>query len=319
MSFKKTTVLAAGLCAVFVCCATASTLDVTVKGVKVGELTVAQTNKTTGVSVSVDIDGDFRKTNQAAGGQALLNSVAPKGTTFMQVLTFNTSLSQNIFFPSDHTAQNFTTLSGTWSDPPMDGYVLFNGAKQLSPDPRPYYSTITPSGVTGDIPPDNYAGPHQFSDSPTIPWGNLNANTFGIANLLNGLNGSIQFETALVGVCQEPSMAEARTGTYRVCVLKDFTWGLDFTYTGPVGGRSTGGYASADYVSSLRALTFANDVSSAFRSAFDMSGPNSHVEWKVQFVQADSVPEPGTLAMMALAGIAVLTLKGRGALGTANQ
>jgi hypothetical protein len=294
--------------------APSSTLDVTVKGVKVGELTVVQTNQTNGVSVSVNIDGDFLKTNQAPGGQLMLNAAAPLGTTFMQALTFNTSLNQKIFFPSDHTAQNPTTLTGTWSDPPVDGYVLFNGSKQLFPDPRPYYSTITPSGDTGDIPPDNYAGPHQYSDTPTIPWGNLNANTFGIANLLNGLNGSIQFETALVGVCEEPPIAQARTGPYKVCVLKDFTWGLNFTYVGPNGGRPTGTYAAADYVSSLRALEFSNDVSETFKTAFDMSGPNGHVEWGVTFVKADNVPEPGTLAMTILAAVAAAAWMRRAAL-----
>lgn len=285
--------------------ASAVTVDVNITGVKVGELTVNQTNLSGAVSVSDNITGNFLAVNQGAGGQGLLNSRAPLGLTFMQTVAVNTNLQQLIFRPSDYTPANGFVLAGTWSDPPIDGYVLYDGTTQLNPDPRPYYSTITPSGVAGDIPPISFAGGNQFRDTPTIAWANYNASTYGMANLLNGLNGSLAFETALVGACQEPGAAQARTGHYKVCVLEDFTWGLNFTYVGPGGGRGAGNYTAADYTTALIPLAFSTNVSATFRGAFDRVGNNAPVEWDVAFVQADDCPEPGTMVLMAIAAAAL--------------
>jgi hypothetical protein len=276
--------------------AQAAPVNVNVNGVKVGELDVTNYADTSGGgSAGLSINANFTTTNQAAGGQAILNQVAPLGLTYMQTVTFNTNLQQQIF--RDASGNN---LVGTFSDPPFLGYTLRSGATPFNTDTRPWYSTITPAGTPGAIPPNSFPGPNQFQDTPSIGFADSNGIS-GLANVLNGQNGSLSFETALVGVCSQPNdngalnnTNPAFTGTYQVCVLSDFTWGLNFTYVGPNGGRPAGTYLAADYTTAAQALNFGTDASAAFRGAFDKAGNNAAVEWKVVMVQANDCPEPGT-------------------------
>ena len=292
-----------------------ATVDVNVFGLKVGELNVdPYSNLSNATVASASISANFTTANQAAGGQGALNTVAPLGLTFMQTVRVNTNLQQLIFRPSDYTAANGFVLAGTHSDPPYKGYVLYDGSKQFETDERPWYSTIAPSGVAGAVPPtydwDPGAGVNnqQLFDQPTIQWANYDANTYGMANLLNGQNGSLSFETALVGVCQQPNLANALTGQYKVCVLKDFTWGINFTYTA---GGAAGAYTQANYTTALSALTFADDVSATFRGAFDQLGNNAPVEWNVKFTQANECPEPTMTLSIAVCAAGFLFIRYR--------
>jgi len=280
-------------------------ISVIVKGVKVGELDVTNyTNTSNGTSAGLTIDGDFTTTNQAAGGQLILNTIAPLGLTYMQTVLFNTNLQQEIFRDA-----NGNDLVGTFADPPYLGYTLRSGARPFSTDNRPWYSTIQPAGTPGAIPPNSF-GAHQFEDVPSIGWADSNMLS-GLANVLNGQNGSLNFETALVGVCVQPAANPAMNpdpafaGAYMVCVLEDFTWGLNFTYVGPQGGRTAGTYIAADYTTALVGLAFSNNVTAAFRGAFDKAGNNAGVEWNVNLVQADTCPEPGTWYAVSI-GLAIL-------------
>jgi hypothetical protein len=292
--------------------AQAAPVNVNVFGVKVGELDVTNYADTSaGGSASMTINANFTTTNQAAGGQANLNTVAPQGLTYMQTVLFTTNTQQTIF----RTAGG-ANLVGTFADPPFLGYTLPGGGTAFTTDTRPWYSTITPAGTPGAIPPNFFAGPNQFSDTPTIPFADFGDGTRGLANVLNGQNGSLSFETALVGVCGQPNdngvlnnTNPAFTGNYQVCVLRDFTWGLNFTYVGPAGGRAAGAYLAADYTTAAQALAFGTDVSAAFRGAFDKVGNNAQVEWNVTLIQADNCPEPGTYLL--LSGGLVLVYVGR--------
>jgi hypothetical protein len=276
---------------------------ITVQGVTVGTLTVnPYTDTTNANSVGASIKANFTTAGQQPNGQGILNSVAPLGLTYMQTVTVNTALQQLIFFPSDHTnANGFVFPNGTaFSDPPFKGYVLYDGTTQFTTDTTPWYSTITPAGTPGALPPTfNWGGGNnaQFFDAPNLPWADPQAGTLGIANLLAGLAGNITFETALVGVCNQPNPipANAPTGQYKVCVLQDWTWGLSFTYTA---GGSAGNYTRANYNEALIPLAFNNMVSGAFQGAFDQRGNNAPVEWNVQFVQADNCPEPASVLLV---------------------
>jgi hypothetical protein len=292
----------------------AATLNVTVSGVQVGTLTATSGGGPTANSASTSITANFTLAGQQAGGQQILNSVAPLGLTYMQTVTVNTNLQQLIFFPSDKTANNsFIFPNGMpFSDPPYQGYVLYNGATQFSTDTTPWYSTIAPAGTPGALPP-NYTwggggGTQQMFDAPALPWANPAANAFGyptingVANLLNGQNGNISFETALVGVCNIP--ANQLTGVYNVCVLADFTWGMNFTYNG---GGNFGNYTSANYTETAQAVTFAanNMVSAGFAGAFDQQGNNAPVEWNVNFTQASNCPEPAAFMLLLCGSLAL--------------
>ena len=168
-----------------------ATVNVNVFGKKVGELTVNQANNSDATNASVTITGNFAKANQDPGGEANLALVSPLGLTYMQTVWVNTNIQQTIFRPSDYTPANGFVLAGVHSDPTYDGYILYDGTAQLNPDPKPYYSTITPAGAPAALPPNSF-GANQFADTPTIPWADLDANTYGMANLLNGLNGSLR-------------------------------------------------------------------------------------------------------------------------------
>lgn len=284
-------------------------INVIVQGVKVGELDVTNYNNTSnGASAGLTIDADFTTTNQAAGGQQILNGIAPLGLTYMQTVLFNTNQQQQIFRDA-----NGNNLVGTFADPPYLGYTLRFGSRPFSTDNRPWYSTIEPAGTPGAIPPISF-GTHQFEDTPSIGWADANGFA-GLANILNGQNGSLNFETALVGVCVQPASNPAANpdpafaGDYKVCVLEDFTWGFNFTYVGPQGGRPAGTYVAADYTAVLVGLAFANNVSAAFRGAFDNRGNNAAVEWNVNMVQADSCPEPATWFAVSMGFAILLTVR----------
>lgn len=286
----------------------AAPINVTVGGVKVGELDVTNYADTSaGGSASLTIDADFTTVNQALGGQAILNCVAPLGLTYMQTALFNTNLQQRIF--RDEGGNN---LIGTFSDPPFLGYTTRTG-RAFANDTRPWYSFIQPTGMAGAIPPNSF-NMHQFEDTPSIGFGNLNGIP-GLANVLNGQNGSLSFETALVGTISQPADTgvlnrtnTAFTGTYSVSVLEDFTWGFTFTYVGPAGGRPAGTYVAADYTVALQPLAFARDASAAFRGAFDKAGNNAGDEWLVRLTQADQAcPEPATWLLFATGCVGVIS------------
>lgn len=288
----------------------ASSLNVVVGGVQVGTLTVTEGGGGTLNDASATITANFSTTGQQAGGQAILDEVAPLGLTFMQTVTINTNLQQYLFFPSDTTEGNIITYpnGSPFSDPTYGGYVLYNGTTELTSDTTPWYSTIAPAGTPGAL-PQTYGWQTgsgtldaQMYDQPSTPWANQNGSAlglgtvYGLANLLNGQNGSIEFEDALVGQCNAP--ANPLTGTWDVCVLADYTWGETFTYDG---GGSAGHYTSADYTETLTGVTFAGDdmVSDAFEGAFDQLGSDASVEWNVDFTQAGDVPEPGGFTLLA--------------------
>jgi len=211
---------------------------------------------------------------------------------------FTTDTQQRIF----RTAGG-ANLLGTFADPPQGGYMLPDGSvENFGGDTRPWYSSINPSGVRGDIPPNSFGG-NQFQDTPTIPFAAFAGGINGLAGVLNGKNGSIEFDTVLAGVCNLP--ADALLGAYQVCVLGQFYWGFDFTYTG--NGNGAAPFARGDYDIALRGLTVntVQTVSADFAGAFDRAGNNAGVEWRVKFVPADDCPEPAT---MAIGGISLLVL-----------
>jgi hypothetical protein len=303
----------------------AAAIGVIWNGTQLGTLTATSTNTGTAASASATITANFTTAGQQAGGAAILNNIAPLGLTYMQTVTVNTQFQQLLFLPSDKTVNNAVVLpNGTaFSDPPQGGYVLFDGSTQFPGDNTPWYSTIAPAGTPGALPPvfnwGAVGGNQQFFDQPTIPWADPAAGSnffnfptlYGLANLLNGQNGNISFEAALVGACQIP--ANLLTGTYLVCVLEDFTWGMNFTYVGP-GGQAQGTYTSADYTETIQAINFSNTVSNSFKGAFDRQGNNARIEWNVDF----NCPEPAGFVTM-LVGLAVLWFYRRRVSGTAGR
>jgi hypothetical protein len=303
----------------------ADTVSVIVNGTQVGTLTATSTNTNNATSASATITANFTTAGQQAGGQQLLNQVAPLGLTYMQTVTFNSQLQQLLFYPSDKTANNsFVLPNGTpFSDPPYQGYVLYDGTTQFNTDTTPWYSTIAPAGTPGALPPTynwgTAANPNnqQMFDQPNVPWANPPAasNFFGVpalnglANLLNGANGNISFETALVGSCNTP--ANPLTGIWNVCVLEDFTWGMNFNYIANSGG-SAGNYTNANYTETIQAINFSNMVSTGFQGAFDRLGNNAPVEWNVNFTQASNcVPEPSGFVLLLGGMLALLWYRRR--------
>jgi hypothetical protein len=304
------------LIAALVATASAWAGPITVQGVTVGTLTVSPYTDTTNAgSVGASISANFTTAGQDPGGQAVLDSIAPYGLTYMQTVTINSALQQLLFFPSDHTTNNGFVLPNntSFADPLFKGYVLYDGSTQFTGDTTPWYSTIGPTNTPGALPPTYSWGGGtiaQYHDAPNLPWANPQAGTLGVANLLAGQAGTITFETALVGVCGEPNPipTAAPNGKYKVCVLQDWTWGLSFSY---IGGGTPGAYTRANYSESLIPLSFSGMVSNSFEGAFDQLGSNAPVEWNVQFVDANLCPEPGTILLVlgAFAGLAVYRRK----------
>lgn len=309
-----TVLIGAGLLAVL---CPAAPMTVSVQGFQLGELDVTNYTNTSNLGAAgLTIDADFTTMNQGPGGQTVLNQLAPLGLTYMQTALFNTDLQQQMFLDA-----NGNNLVGTFPDAPYRGYTLPSFARPFSTKNRPWYGSIQPDGTPGALPPNFFAA-HQYEDTPSITFGDQGSgesgSILGLANVLNGKGGSISFETALVGVSRQPpanpqaNPDPAFSDPYDVFVLQDFTFGFTFGYIGPLGGRQPGQYVARDYSVQLQALTFHNDVTGAFRGAFDKAGPNADVEWRVRLIQADAtaVPEPGTWVTV-LAGTAILVFRRR--------
>src|SRR5262249_43863179 len=141
----------------------ADSMNVIVQGVQVGTLTATTTDNNNQFFGSAFLTANFTLAGQQPGGQAILNTVAPLGLTYMQTVTFNTQLQQLLSYPSDKPANNsFILPNGTaYSDGPYKGYVLYNGTTQYSTDTTPWYTDIAPAGVAGALP-------------PTYNWGTVN-------------------------------------------------------------------------------------------------------------------------------------------------
>lgn len=234
-------------------------------------------------------------------GKEILRKWAPQGLTFMQTIKFTSDKQQKIFRDMDG-----NILKETFSDPPWKGYTLPGGERQGSNDMTPWYSTLEPAMVPGASPPVVPEFFSQFADDPTIRFPDYNdpQNTEGLANLLNGKNGMWSFETALVGVKEKPQ-DNSRTGKYKVIVLKTFTWGLNFEFT----GNALDGLTAEDYTVTAKELKFGTKPSDDFMGAFDQKGNNKDVEWNVMFVK--HTPEPtSTLSFLFLGSLgAASTLK----------
>ena len=284
----------------------AQTTNVVVNGTTLGSLTVSnyvplKTVYSDDTYAEATIAADFTKAGTGAA-TSLLAQLAPGGMTYMQTIRFNTPGTQRIFRAADG-----SNLAGTWSDPPYHGYTMPTGTF-LTTDATPWYSNIAPSGVAGDVPP-TFAfgaplGNHQFADYPGIEFSAVNG-IDGLVGLLGKNSGSIEFETALVGVVvapvdnpATPTIDERFTNPYVVNYLADFTWGINVNYTG--NGIATP--TIADYSVTARPLQFIAAPTSAFLGAFDKQGANAAFEYNV--VNAATAPEAAT-APLCLLGLAL--------------
>ncbi|MDJ0597669.1 MAG: PEP-CTERM sorting domain-containing protein [Crocosphaera sp.] len=276
-------------------------------------------------SATVNIVANFTKMTDDLG-EIILKEWFPNGLTYMQTVTWMTDKQQELFRDMDG-----NILKGTHSDPPYMGYTTAFRPPNNRPganDKTPWYSTLEPTMIPGDVPPNSFGGTDQFIDRPGYPFQDipedLNGNGMldpgedrngngmldvfeGLANLLNGKNGMLNFETVLVGVKEKPiddpttQIDERLTEMYRVIPLKTFTWGLNFMFA----DDGMPGFTAADYTVAAKPLTFSVDPSDAFKKAFDQKGDNKDVEWNVKFVE--HAPEPLTMIASGLAvGFGVL-------------
>ncbi len=260
-------------------------------GINLGNLNIGTyTNTTNAANAGVKITGDFTASANPAT-QSVMQALFPQGLTYMQTVTFNfASGNQQLIFTRNDAGNVGTPLTGTFPDPPQNGYRYADGTTGLVGDNTPWYSTITPTA--GAVQPPNSfldgATPHQFMDTPSIPFGVFGGQS-GLTALLANQNGTITFEAALVGVSAVP--ANLVTGTYNATVLSDFTWGLNFANTGPNTYNTTllGGAAP----------TVTAGPSAAFVSAFNRGGPQGVATWNVAFT-----PEPGAACQLLAAGLA---------------
>jgi hypothetical protein len=311
-------------------------LPVTVFGTKVGQLDVSkytakQDEKSTDGFAQAYIVADFSKMGIEAGGEALLKANAKLGMTYMQVLTINTDKPQNLILSGKNNGKGPVPLVGTFSDPPIHGVTFFDGTTKKpagAEDDTPWYSVAkgeknpgtSPTGKPGDLPPTlaRYTEPpppegdgkqHQFRDRANLPL-NFGENDKELAYYLNGKNGSVVWETALVGVQTIPQ--NPLTGTYEVVPLLSFTWGMDFTYVGPKGKSKD--FTAADYKVTKRPLGSSASVSDAFRGAFDQEGDNKDFEWKVNLlkpVAAAPNPEPSSLVLLVTGALGLFAARRR--------
>jgi hypothetical protein len=310
--------------------ARADFLPVTVLGTKVGQIDVSKYTAAKQDEQSADgfaqayIVADFSTAGMAAGGEALLKANAKLGMTYMQVLTLSTDKPQGLILSGEYNGKGPVPLVGTFSDPPIHGVTFFDGTTKTpagAQDDTPWYSIVkgeknpgtSPTGKPGDLPPTlaRYTEPpppkgdgkqHQYRDVANLPL-NFGEGDKELAYYLNGKNGSVVWETALVGVQSIPQ--NPLTGTYEVVPLLSFSWGMDFTYVGPKG--KTKDFTAADYKVTKRALSSSAGVSDAFRGAFDQKGDNKDFEWKVDFLQpAAANPEPSSILLLATGACGVL-------------
>ena len=273
-------------------------MDVDFMGMKIGSLNVSNYDAgKDGTFATASIRGNFTK-EPGAAVQTKLVAAAPLGMTYMQTVRFmfDSGKQQKIFRD-----KNGNDLTGTFSDPPQGGYTLPDGTRPGADDKTPWYSDIDPSGTAGDIPPNNFVGANQFSDTPGVPFGAINGFD-GLANLLMGMDGMLKFETALVGVQMQPAddpataVDERLTGMYMVQVFKDFMWGMNFKFV----DDGVAGFTAADYQVTAKDLTFMNSISDDFRTAFD----GGMMEWNVKFV-----PEPPVVLLVGFALIILARLR----------
>ena len=288
----------------------AQTTNVVVGGTTLGSLTVSnyvpfKTVYSDDTYAEATIAADFTKAGTGAA-TSLLAQLAPGGMTYMQTIRFNTPGTQRIFRAADG-----SNLTGTWSDPPYHGYTMPTGTF-LTTDATPWYSNIFPSGVAGDVPPtfafgqigNQQLGNRQFADYPGIEFSAVN-NIDGLVGLLGKNSGSIEFETALVGVVvapadnpATPTIDERFTNPYVVNYLADFTWGINVNYTGNGVATPT----IADYSVTARPLQFVATPTAAFLGAFDKQGANAAFEYNV--INNATAPEAPT-APLCLLGLAL--------------
>ncbi len=263
----------------------------------------------------------------AAAKQKLIDWF-PHGLTYMQAATFNFKSGSQQQIKRD---MNGGDLVGTFSDPPQGGYTERDGTKTVVNDDTPWYSILEPAdnlnpALNAGAPPptatwdrdgDPLTGLNgkefsaQFFDGPRLSFGSANG-IDGLAGLLGGQDGTLQFETALVGVKDMPSIGQNPNalqtglldGPYKVVVLKTFVWGMNFRFV----GNAADGLTASDY--DLTALfgptpVLGDGVTQSFKDAFDGQGSNSAVEWNVQFVN-HAVPEPAAiLGWLMLTGAAL--------------
>jgi len=218
-----------------------------------------------------------------------------QGLGYMQTVTFSLdSGKQQILFRSGTGG----ALIGTFSDPPQGGYTYRNGQSNFADKTMPFYTDppLSPGAITVMEP--------QFSDTPRISFLPEFINDTvppvpGFGDTLNGKNGSVTFETALVGVISIPN--DKKDGIYQVQVLQTFTWGQTYTYkAGPVDTANS-------YTLKTIPLTFSRTPSAAFVSAYDKKGPNGKIEWLVDFT-----PEPGVNALLGAGVLSLSILYGKG-------
>ncbi len=208
-------------------------MDVSTLGKKIGVLDVSTYNNlSNNERIKLDIIANFTKDGIEPGGQEILEEWFPQGLTYMQTMTFMFDSGKTQTFFRDF---NGNILKDTWSDPPQMGYTFPGGQPPSSPDDStPWYSTIEPTMVAGDIPPSFPGfGNNQFRDRPMIPFADFADGTEGLLSLLDGKDGMWNFETTLVGVKEKPTddpetpENEEKTGKYKVVPLKTFTWGFN--------------------------------------------------------------------------------------------
>jgi hypothetical protein len=285
--------------------ALADSINVSILGKQVGVMDVpTYTASKSGAFAGADIKGNFTKSGIVAGGQQLLDLNAPLGLSYLQTLLFTMDKQQKTFRTGTG-----GDLLGTFSDPPQGGYTLRDGSHDFATDKTPWYSNIEPSGVAGDIPPVYFA-PDQIRDTPNMGFAVSNG-LDGLANVLNGKDGTALFETALIGVKVAPAdnpmtVADERlTDAYTVVGLSDYVWGMSFKFV----DDGVAGFSAADYIVTKIPLTMSSTISVALKGAYDKAGDNSTLEWKVNFVAP--VPEPSTLilGLVGLIGLSVVTLR----------
>ncbi len=273
----------------------AQSLVITDGGHALGTLAVGNYFSTTNAGAAgANISGDFAFTGDAAAASYVHTTYAA-GLTYMQTVTFNlASGNQQKIFTRNDIGNVGAFLTGTFPDPPQNGYKYADGSTGLSGDTTPWYSTITPTA--GSTQPANFfidgsAVHHQFYDTPSIPFGVFGGQS-GLTALLANQAGNITFETALVGVSSIPG--NLQTGTYQASVLGDFTWGLKFA---PLGGNN--------YTTSLIGVTQAvfGAPSAGFLSAFNRSGPQGTGTWNVSLA-TQVTPEPGAVTALLSASLA---------------